>query len=454
MNKVYVNRTLNMRQIQAIGFDMDHTLIQYNKHEYEKSTYQIILQKLIQEKNYPKIIMDLKFYFNNIIRGLIIDIKKGNILKISRYRSLRSIYHGEQLIEYTSRRETYPSDYVDITQEHLSFVESHYATACSLVFMQIVELKKTHSDFPSYSQIFYDIKKIQEQIHKENLVKNLVMKNPEKYIKQNPQIALQLEKFLQHDKKLFLLTNSDIHYCSFLMNYALQPFLKRTQDWKELFEFVITSAQKPIFFHHDKPFKKLDLKTFEVLKPESTLNSNLYQEGNAQELTQILNLKEYEILYIGDEVYSDVVILKQKCGWRTALVILELEEEQKIRQQNLSLYEEIKDLMKEKIPLEEKINQLISEQIENQHKKNRNEILNNLKKTEELDKKLVQRIKQINRSYNPLWGELMRVGLEESLFASQAERFSCIYMANISDFLSESPRKYYRCQKRLFPHEM
>jgi len=452
MNRVYVNRTLNMRQIQAIGFDMDHTLIQYNKYEYEKATHQVILQKLVQEKNYSDILLNLAFDFKKVIRGLVVDTKKGNLLKISRYRSIRSLYHGETQIDYNSRRKVYPSDYVDIGKEHLVLAESHYSAGSTLAFMQIIELKKTHKNLPSYEEIFNDIKKVQSAIHETNIIKEKVFKNPEKFIQKNPQTAPLLEKFLQHGKKLFLLTNSDIHYSSFLMNYTLQPFLKKTSHWKDLFEFVITSAHKPLFFYHDKKFEKLDSQTFEPLQENE--DSNIYQYGNAQKLTQTLNLKEHEILYIGDEVYSDVVILKQKCGWRTALVISELESEQKIRKLNDPLYEEVKQLMKTKVPIEKKINQLASEQIENRHRKHQVEISNLLKETEELDKKLGQKITQINGAYNPLWGELMRVGLEESLFASQAERFSCIYMACISDFLLQSPRTYYRCQKRLFPHEM
>lgn len=33
------------------------------------------------------------------------------------------------------------------------------------------------------------------------------------------------------------------------------------------------------------------------------------------------------ILYVGDHVYTDIVLAKTKCRWRTALILQELERE-------------------------------------------------------------------------------------------------------------------------------
>ena len=454
--RVFVNRTLNMRQIQAVGFDMDHTLVQYNIHNFEKTTHDLLIQKLIAEKSYPKVIEKCSFNMNQVMRGLVIDTQKGNILKVSRYRSVRIIYHGETIIEYKKRKEIYPSDYIHfgIDRPEFAFVESHYSIAATLAYMQMVELKKNYKILPDFRQIFLDIYQVMSEIHNQSLIKKQVLQNPKKFLAVNPNVAPALENLIQHGKKIFLLTNSDIQYCSFLMDYTIAPFLKSHSSWTDIFEFVITSADKPRFFHEQRKFEKMDKKNFDIVEKTFIPDPGIHQLGYAGGLTQALQLKEHEILYIGDQVYTDVVLLKQKCGWRTALVIEELSKEQKIRQKNLSLYAEVKKLMDKKIPIETRINEFISDQIENNHQKYSGKISSLLKKTEQLDQKLGERITKINQAYNPFWGELMRVGMEESLFASQAERFSCIYMSHILDFLSQSPRTYYRSKKRLFPHEM
>ena len=453
--RVFVNRTLNMRGIRAIGFDMDHTLVRYNIHRFEEETHKCILKRLIAHKKYPKEIINFKFEFERVIRGLVIDTKKGNILKLSRYRSVRDIYHGKQKIQYTNRRAVYPNDYIHFGIHHpdFSFIESHFSLAFALAYIQLVELKK-NQQLPDFQQIFIDVKEAVDHIHTYNDVKNHVMKHPEEYLIRTPSLASHLETLLKHGKKLFLLTNSSFDYCSFLMDYTISPFLKENTSWMDIFDIVITDAQKPQFFHQEKEFQPIDKTGQDIISHGVIPKKGLYRNGSASRLTHSLKLREDEILYIGDQVYTDVVLLKQKCGWRTALVIEELDTENQILQKNQPVYKEIQNLMEDKKPMEEEIGRLTSDQVENHHKNHSKKISTLQKEVEKIDEQLALRIEKINKNFNPYWGELMRVGVEESLFASQAERFSCIYMPYIEDFLSQSPRTYYRAGKRLFPHEI
>ena len=79
-----------MKQIAAIGFDMDYTLVRYDSYAFEEMTYNEILKKLIQVKDYPAPVKQLKFEFNRAIRGLVIDKPHGNILKLSTYSKVVS----------------------------------------------------------------------------------------------------------------------------------------------------------------------------------------------------------------------------------------------------------------------------------------------------------------------------------------------------------------------------
>src|SRR6478752_4692483 len=99
-HKVYVNRILNMKKIKLIGLDMDHTLIRYHSENFESLVYQLVKEQLVLVKNYPEEIKKLNFNYHDAIRGLVIDRKNGNILKLSRYGAIRQSYHGTQLIDY------------------------------------------------------------------------------------------------------------------------------------------------------------------------------------------------------------------------------------------------------------------------------------------------------------------------------------------------------------------
>lgn len=88
--RIFVNRTLNLKRVKAIGFDMDYTLVRYHTENFEEFAYYSSLKKLVEIKNYPKEILDLKFNFLQVIQGLVIDKKRGNFLKISRFGQVKT----------------------------------------------------------------------------------------------------------------------------------------------------------------------------------------------------------------------------------------------------------------------------------------------------------------------------------------------------------------------------
>ena len=102
--KVFINRILNLRKIKYIGLDMDHTLVRYNIKNFEALVYTMVIESLIKDKKYPEALRKLQFNFTDAIRGLIIDSKNGNILKLSRYAAIRKSYHGTKEISFAQQK--------------------------------------------------------------------------------------------------------------------------------------------------------------------------------------------------------------------------------------------------------------------------------------------------------------------------------------------------------------
>jgi FMN phosphatase YigB (HAD superfamily) len=61
---IFINRTLNLKKIKAIGFDMDYTIVRYNSEAFEEFTHQETLKKLVSDKGYPAEILKLKLISN------------------------------------------------------------------------------------------------------------------------------------------------------------------------------------------------------------------------------------------------------------------------------------------------------------------------------------------------------------------------------------------------------
>lgn len=453
---IYVNRTLNMKQIAAIGFDMDYTLVRYDSVAFEEMTYKEIKKKLCELRNYPKIVNDLKFKFDLAIRGLVIDKPLGNILKLSTYSKVKHAYHGLKEMDFKSQQKIYQGLTIDLNDsDRFAIVDTTFSISYCVLYMQLVELKDSHPElnFPDYKTIEEDVLVALDTSHRDGTLKGEVKKNVKKYIVQDPECVAALETFKKHGKKLWVVTNSDYEYTRLLLDYAINPFLKDHKNWKDLFSIVVTAAMKPKFFTDKMPLLQVDPKTGLMKNHHGVIEDGIYQGGNAQTLQKNAGLSGEQILYLGDHIYGDVLQIKKTCNWRTALVIDELIAETEALQKTAKISLGISDLMHEKIELEQKIDDLFDKEIEKGKKPAKDKVQAHFKKIEAVDKKIAKLIRTHNEHFNPYWGETMRAGAEASRLAGQIEKYACIYMAKISDFVEVSPRTYFRPKKRALPHE-
>lgn len=299
-----------------------------------------------------------------------------------------------------------------------------------------------------------DIKQVLDIAHSDGSIKDVVRDRLDHFIIKDALLVEGLENYVKHNKKIFILTNSDFFYTKLLLDYAISPFLKNHSSWMDLFEFTITLSEKPRFFYDTLSFLKIDPKTGTMTNADTIEKGGVYQGGCADDLTHKLSLAPEEILYIGDHIYGDIVRLKKDCAWRTALVVEELGEEIDSIKKAQPIVDKIDGLMDEKIPLETKIDNLISNQIIEGHRDSSSEINGLLKKISQIDSQISPLIKQKRSAFNPHWGEVFRAGAEESYFAHQVERFACIYMSKLPDLLLQSPRTYYRSHKQVLAHEL
>lgn len=453
---IYVNRTLNMKQIAAIGFDMDYTLVRYDSAAFEEMTYKEIKKKLIEVKNYPASVDKLKFQIDLAIRGLVIDKPLGNVLKLSTYSKVKHAYHGLKEIDFKTQQKTYQGLVIDLNDsDRYAIVDTTFSISYCVLYMQLVEMKDKHPELllPDYKTMENDILEALDTSHRDGSLKNQVKKAVKKFIVQDPGIVQALERFKKHGKKLWVITNSDFEYTKLLLDYAITPFLKNHKSWSELFNLVITAATKPRFFTDKMPLLQIDPATGLMKNHHGKIEDGIYQGGNAQTIQKNAGLSGEQILYLGDHIYGDVLQIKKTCNWRTALVIEELMDEVKGLKETSDLSSEINALMEEKVEYEQTLDEHFDKEIEKGKKPDKLKIQAHFQKIEKVDKKIGKLIRAHSQKFNPYWGETMRAGVEPSRLAGQIEKYACIYMAKISDFAGYSPRNYYRPRKKTLPHE-
>ncbi|MFH1729382.1 MAG: HAD-IG family 5'-nucleotidase [Pseudomonadota bacterium] len=445
---IYTNRVLDFKKIKAIGFDMDYTLVRYNSKMFETMAYHEMLKKLVEIKNYPGQILEFKFDYDKVIKGLVIDKKLGNLLKLSLFGKVKKCYHGSLQLFYKDTSKIYRELSVDVREERYESIDTTFSISASSLYLQLVDFIDSNSNLfsdykPNYADLAMDIFQMIDLAHIDGSLKDKVKKNTEKYIIKDENLVKVLEKLKASGKSLQIITNSDYHYTKLLMDYTINSFLDKNRTWLDIFDLVITQSEKPSFFTSNRKFLKVNISDASMTNHFGNLESGVFQGGNSVSVEKYLGLKGDEILYLGDHIYGDVVTLKKSCNWRTALVVEEIAEEINAINKGQKNHEMITKLMIEKEALEQLL-------FKKQSDAESNAIF---KKVKNIDEKISSLIVEYEKNFNKFWGPLMRAGQEPSRIANQIERYACIYMSKVSDLIDYSPRHYFRPKRRPLPHE-
>ena len=449
---VFINRVLNMKHIKIIGFDMDYTLVRYHTEEFEKLTHQLAAQRLVDHFGYPPEVAGLDFDFHRAIVGLVIDRRNGNLLQVSRHGKVKIAFHGLMSLSFQQQNEIYQEMAIDLKSPDFKSLDTSFAISNGVLYSQLVQLKSEGHKIPSYYQIADDVNRCIDILHQDDSIKSRLIKNFEKYVVKDPQVAKMLERYLDYGKKLMIITNSDYQYSKKLLDYAINPYLKKHTSWQDVFEIVITFADKPRFFEQKGRFLKIDPQTGLMSNHEGKVNKGVFQGGWFGKLQEDLEYSGSEILYLGDHIYGDVVSIKKTCNWRTALVLGDLEEEVNGLVEARPVQKKIEELMKGKQALEIKINQLDTLRYEGE-KIPQSRINKLFEKMDKLNTEISEYLSEYKAFFNPYWGEILRAGYDESRYAEQVEKYACIYMTKVSDLYKYSPKTYFRPYHRTMPHE-
>lgn len=454
--QVFVNRTLNLNSIRLIGFDMDYTLVTYNVPAFEDKAFQIVVAKLLT-KGYPADIEQLAFTPGFIIRGLVIDTERGNILKVNRYGFVRRVAHGTRFLSFEEQKKEYGTTSIDLTDPRFYIIHTLFSLSEGSLYAQLVDLFDDKGAMIDYRRMFNDIRRATNDAHREEELKGTVLKNPEKFIVPDPNVTEALIRFRKFGKKLALITNSDYEYSNRVMEYCFGSVFP--VPWQDMFDITVVASSKPDFFSIKNRFLRVDRATGHLSNFHGRLEwGGIYQGGNAAKLEEDFDFSPSDILYLGDHIHGDVVMLKDTIGWRTGLVVQELADEVPSLHKTSHFRADITRHMASKEELEDRLYHLKeelwalppSERAGSKQEKEREQLRSQI---EVLDHLLTDLIDATQKEFNPFWGEVMRAGNEESRFATLVERYACIYMASIGDLARHSPFKYFRPRRRFLAHD-
>ncbi|MBM4375645.1 MAG: HAD-IG family 5'-nucleotidase [Deltaproteobacteria bacterium] len=471
---IYCNRTLNLRSIKVIGYDMDYTLVHYRVREWERRAYEYLRDGLAV-RGFP--VNALEFDHDLVVRGLVVDVQRGNLLKVNRFGFVKQGLHGTTPIEHELLRRTYLRTIIDLSDPRYVFLNTLFSLSEGCMYAQLVD-KIDAGEIPSlgrpeapgeahagYRALYDAVRSSIDAAHTEGQLKAEVVADPERYVDLDEGTVLALLDQFHSGKRLLLITNSEIDYTAAMMGYAFDRFLPGNMTWRELFELSVCGARKPGFFESRAPLLEVVDLERGLLKPQlGPLRAHgVYFGGNASAVEQHLGVAGDEILYLGDHMFGDVHVSKQVLRWRTGLILRELEDEIAAVEGMNETHRALGEMMREKERLEDRFSQMrldlqrqragyaarnldSPERLTVRMARLRSELV-------ALDERIAPLAVASSRALNDRWGLLMRAGNDKSQLARQIERYADIYTSRVSNFVYATPFAYLRSPRGSLPHD-
>ena len=205
--RIYANRTLNLRSIRAIGYDMDYTLIHYRVEEWERGAYEHARSSLL-ERGWP--VEHLTFDPATVIRGLTLDLELGNLVKPTRFGYVIKANHGTEALDYDRLRRAYHGVIVDLSEDRFVFLNTLFSLSEAALYAQLVDLLD-EGRLPgrmSYADVYRTVRTTIDEAHMEGALKDRITADPDRFVVADAEMATALVDQQRAGKRLLLITNS------------------------------------------------------------------------------------------------------------------------------------------------------------------------------------------------------------------------------------------------------
>uniref|UniRef100_A0A7E4W562 Cytosolic purine 5'-nucleotidase n=1 Tax=Panagrellus redivivus TaxID=6233 RepID=A0A7E4W562_PANRE len=445
--RVFVNRNLRLEKIKFFGFDMDYTLAIYKSPEFESMAFDLIVKRLVF-MGYPTELESWSYNPVFPVRGLWFDNEYGNLLKVDSFGSILQGSHGFNFLSQNEIEDFYPNKFVQLGSNKIYVLNTlfnlpeTYLIACLVdYFDQNTAYTKTGDKtgvkngdvIMSYKSIFQDVRAAVDHVHINGGMKQIVLDNLSKYVEKDERIVPLLRQLRENGRKTFLLTNSDYYYTNGIMKYLIGD------DWPNHFDISVVDAQKPRFFAEGTVFREVNTETGALkigIHAGPLRTGAVYSGGSCDSFRHLIKARGKDVLYIGDHIFGDVLRSKKTRGWRTFLVVPELNRELTVWTQRKPLFEKLSELDAQMADLYRNLDGTT---------RDKPEISN-----------IVTAIREVTRNMDQEYGvlgSLFRSGARTSFFASQVERYADIYASSCYNLVHYPVFYFFRAPMMLMPHE-
>lgn len=319
----------------CIGFDLDNTLLRYKVSAMVQLEFDVLTQFMVTQKGYDSkhLQRPLSDQIDFLQKGLIVDFRRGNLLKVRSDGHILKATHGTVFMSDSEIEQIYGPERVWTEVElftkdllcawngpaanKLRTLLDYFDMPASLTFGRCIDTldeaaggRENITEYNVWPDILDGLLHMYTREHfasGNSEYFETLKQCPGDYMHVASDSLVAFLKQLKSKKTTFLLTGSNADFANLTAGYTLGA------DWRELFDVVVCFAKKPGFFDMQRPFVRLNengLETETLAAEDMELNST-YSQGNWKDLMTVLATKSNSVtpprvLYVGDNLLQDV----------------------------------------------------------------------------------------------------------------------------------------------------
>ncbi len=468
--RVHVNRNLRMEGISWVGFDMDYTLAIYRHPAMDQLAVEATVAKLVA-KGYPESFLAMPFRYDFPVRGLHVDKKLGNVLKMDRYRYVKRAYHGSRELTKDERRQHYHTSPLRAGTKRFHWVDTLYTLPEVTIYAAAIDHLEARGGEVDYATLWDDVRAAIDVSHQDGSILDRIASDPERFVARDAELGPTLHKLRSAGKKLFVLTNSRPEYTRTMLSYLLDRGSDSYATFRSYFDAIVCTARKPVFFTEtDQAFRPCE-PGLPAPSEHGFVPGRLYEGGCLAELDRILGVADDEVLYVGDHIYGDVLRAKKETAWRTLMIVQDMETEAEVLDRlapEIARVDELAELQESLADEVRALRQMLHEleaaiaaapdgadtQLAAARVDRRRALGRARRKLEEVEAEEEALERSIEDAMHPYWGPVFTAGHEISSFGEQVEKYACLYTTRVSNLGRYSPLHYFRGPRDRLPHQV
>ena len=335
--------------VDVIGFDIDFTLLLYNKKHMTHLIYDSLCEFLIKHKNYPEKIRyseNKDFVDAFSCKNIVIDYKRGNALKLRKDKSIIKAYHGKKELTKEEIYSQYENGTFSVFNISIFYnsdfcinIDSFQSQNVAL-FLICVDLfdKSELNIIKDYEDIIKNIGDGMNFNYKINSFEDFstfgyyfpeIYKHPELYLYTKYNCEALLDKLRKKGKKLFFATNSNYSYSHYILEKVLG------ENYHDYFDLCFYKSCKPGFFQDPKESNPKcyfynDQQEISCTEMSDDTYKKIYEgnhilTGGSYVLVEhffqkMLNKNELKCVFVGDNIMGDCEVPSRLKNWESVFI--------------------------------------------------------------------------------------------------------------------------------------